>query len=99
MGQEAVGERKGQRSRCRGESGINVETAFWPRDYGVETSLLPFPNGQIQAERLQCGGEFVGIGSFRGKAEQGAAFRRILRRVNGIRAPLNEERQEAAICI
>src|SRR5712664_2085639 len=99
MGQEAVGERKGQGFRCPGESGIDLEIAFWPGNYGVKTRLLPFSNRQIKAKSFQLGGEFFGVGGFRRKVDERAAFWGVNGRVNGILSPLDEEGQEASVRI
>src|SRR6267378_1763718 len=99
MGQEVVGERKGQSLWRRGESRIHIEFAFWPGNYRVKTGLFPLLNRETEVQRLQCGGEFFGIGRFRSKTEKRAPFRGIHRRMGGTLAPLNEKRQEARVSI
>ena len=95
MGQEVVGERKGQILRRRGESGIHLEIAFWARNYRVKTGMFPFLDREIEAQRLQRVAEFVGIGRFRGKTEKRAASWSVNGRVRRILAPFNEKRQKA----
>src|SRR5260370_18974872 len=95
MGQEVVGERKGQRFRRRGESGIPIEFAFWPGNYRVKTGLFALLDRETEVQRLQCGGEVFGVGRFRGKTEKRATFRGIHTRICATMAPLNKKWQEA----
>src|SRR3981189_3462702 len=99
MGQEVVGEPKGQSLWRRGESGIHIEFAFWPGNYRVKTGLCPLLNREAEVQPPQCGGEFFGIGRFRGKTEKRATFRGIHGRMGGTLAPFNEKRQEARVSI
>src|SRR5882762_8248234 len=99
MGQEVVGEPKAQSLWRRGESRIHIEFAFWTGNYGVKTGLFALLDRETEVQRLQCGGEFFGIGRFRGEADKSTAFGCVHCRMNGILAPLDEKRQEARVSI
>src|SRR5689334_5911782 len=40
-----------------GESGVDVEIAFWPRNYGVKSGSFGFLDRQVEVQLLECCGE------------------------------------------
>src|SRR5258708_37306710 len=95
MGQEVVGERKGQSLRRRGESRMHIEFAFWPGNYRVKTGLFALLDRETEVQRLQCGGGVLRIGPFARKNGKPAPFPGALRGKGGTPGPLTTEKQEA----
>ena len=94
MGQEGVGERKGQRLRRRSESGIHIEFAFWPGNCRAKTGSFRFLNRQIEIQGLELADKSFGVRSFCCKTYERAAFGGVNGWVNGVLPPLNEKWQE-----